>query len=272
MLRNDQGFCENACMTFNPGFDIRVTDRPLGFRYGSDVFGPEPESRRLEAIRHSLLDPQCDGPDPAYVIAMDVGRESHRQELLRRQLLYGVVAFAEGRLGREPVRSQGHVHRVSEHSGWRPPELYEIWSGRACIYMQEDAAADPGRCFAVIAEIGDVVLVPPGWAHATVSADPANRLVFGAWCDRDYGFEYHAVRSYGGLAWFPILNSHSGLDWLPNPRYVQRELIVKDPRPYTEFGLEPGVPIYKQFERNADAIQWVSFPGLKRDLWQQFVP
>ena len=33
------------------------------------------------------------------------------------------------------------------------------------------------------------VIVPPGWVHATISADPKQPLTFGAWCDRDYGFE-----------------------------------------------------------------------------------
>lgn len=52
-------------------------------------------------------------------------------------------------------RSQpGHVHRISQHSGWSPPELYEIWQGKAIIYMQEYVDDDPGRCFAVLAEAG----------------------------------------------------------------------------------------------------------------------
>lgn len=259
-------------MSFNPGFEIQVSQEPLGFRYGAGVFGPPPEKRRLDAIRRSLLDPQCEGPDPVYVIAMDVGKEAHREEMVGRMLLYGVAAFASGRLGREPVRSQGHVHRVSKHSGWRPPELYEIWSGRACIYMQEHAADDPGRCFAVMAGPGDVVVVPPGWAHATISADPAEPVVFGAWCDREYGFEYDATQSRGGLAWFPILNSGNALEWQRNPRYSATSLMAKPPRSYAEFGLEPGVPVYTQFERNPETVQWVSNPGLMRECWRRFVP
>jgi len=85
------------------GLDIQVSSHPLGFRYGADMFGPEPELRRLDAIRASLRNPDCDEPDPAYAIAMDVGGN----------LLFGVVAYAAGRLGDEPVRSHGHVHRVS---------------------------------------------------------------------------------------------------------------------------------------------------------------
>ncbi len=44
-------------MAFYPGFDLKATKEPFGFQYGEDVFGPEPEIRRLDDIRASLADP-----------------------------------------------------------------------------------------------------------------------------------------------------------------------------------------------------------------------
>lgn len=258
-------------MRFNPGFDIQTTPE-LGFRYGPNVFGPDPEFRTLDAIRPSLLDAQVSGPARVYGIAMDVGKQEHRPELERRMLLYGAVTYAAGRLGREPVRSQGHVHRVSRHSGWSPPEVYEIWAGRAVVYMQEYAADQPGRCFAVAGGPGDVIVVPPRWAHATISADPAQPLSFGAWCDREYGFEYDAVRARQGLAWYPLLTEAGDLQWHANPRYEPSELIQKAPRAYPELGLTGKAPIYTLFEQNPAAVQWVSAPGIKQEVWADFEP
>lgn len=253
-------------MSFNYGLDIEITTSPLGFQYGAGVVGPAPEYRALDAIRESLCDPHCSGPDPVYAIVMDVSKCEHRAELERRMLLFGVVTYAAGRLGPEPVRSQGHVHRVSRHSGWRPPELYEIWRGRAVIYMQEFAAGDPGRCIAIEAGPGETVVVPPGWAHATISADPEQPLTFGAWCDREYGFEYAAVRERRGLAWYPLLDSAGALEWKRNPRYEERPLILKRARAYPELGLETGVPVYAQLDR----VGWVSKPA--EVDWQAFEP
>jgi glucose-6-phosphate isomerase, archaeal len=142
---------------------------------------------------------------------MDVARRSDHEALQSRMLLFGVVAYARGRLGEEPVRSQGHVHCVSSHSGWSPPELYEIWSGRAVILMQEHPADNPGRVYAVEAGTGEKVLVPPGWAHATISAD-RHRPLFGALCDREFGFEYEQLRKRRGLAWYPLAISQHALD------------------------------------------------------------
>ena len=159
-------------MSFNPGIEIRSLGNPLGFSYGPGTFGPRPQVRSLDAIRASLRDPACHGPDPVYAIAMDVGKVEHAAELKRRMLLFGLVTFAAGQLGREPVRSQGHRHCPSSRSGWRPPEVFEIWSGAACIYMQEFAADNPGRCFAILAGPGDVVIVPPPGPRAPPLSGP----------------------------------------------------------------------------------------------------
>ncbi|MCK9641430.1 MAG: hypothetical protein M0R39_16110 [Prolixibacteraceae bacterium] len=259
-------------MNFYPGFDIIPTRQPMGFAYGLGVFGPEVENRTLDSIRMSLRNPLCAGPDPVYSIAMDVGKKEHLPQLEQLHLLYGAVTYAAGRLGEEPVRSQGHIHKVSPLSGWSTPEVYEIWSGRAIIYMQETANDRPGKCFAVIANPGEVVIVPPYWAHATISADPEQPLTFGAWCDREYGFEYDGVRAHNGLAWFLLLAENGEIRWQKNPNYLDSELIVKSPEIYNQLGIEPGKPIYTQFEENPRKFLFVPQPQSVKEVWIDFIP
>ena len=263
---------DNIIMKFNPGFDIQPTIHPMGFEYGSNVFGPEVENRSLDSIRKSLRNPECDGPDPVYSIAMDVGKLEHLPILEKLHLLYGAVTYAAGRLGNEPVRSQGHIHKVSPLSGWSTPEVYEIWSGKAIIYMQETAEDNPGRCFAVIAGPGEVVIVPPYWAHATVSADANQPLTFGAWCDREYGFEYEDVRRHGGLAHFPVIAGNDEIRWMRNTKYLVSDLVVKSPEIYAQLGIESGKSIYEQFEENPDKFLFVPQPQLLKEIWENFVP
>lgn len=260
---------------FDPGLNLAATDAPLGFTLGDDTYGPTPEVRRLNAIRASLRDPQCDGPDELYAIMMDVGREQDRADLEARHLLFGVVTYAAGRLGDEPVRSQGHIHVVSPRSGWSTPEVYEVWRGRAVILMQERCVAgdgDPGRCFAVEAGPGEVVVVPPGWAHATISADVSVPLTFGAWCDRAYGFEYGGVRAHGGLAYFPLLDADGGLRFEANATYAAPALERRGARTYAELDIESGVPIYTQYTQDRDRFGFVPDPVLRASAWEGFVP
>ncbi|NWC63866.1 glucose-6-phosphate isomerase family protein [Cedecea sp. P7760] len=252
------------------GLDMLIHHQPMGFSYGEETLGPLPEIRTLDQIRASLRDPECTGPEQVYAIAMDVARISDIAELKKRMLLFGVVTYASGRLGEEPIRSQGHIHRVSAHSGWSPPELYEIWQGKAIIYMQEFVADDPGRCFAILAEAGDKVLVPPGWAHATVSASPHEPLTFGAWCDREYGFEYEAVRAYKGLAWYPILQDEH-VAWQHNRHYMPGRLHTTSPRKYREFGITDE-PLYQQFVDDPARFQFISKPGMVAEKWVNYHP
>ncbi len=259
-------------MNFDPGFDIEPLSVDEGFRLGEDCFQRGVEFRKLDSLRESLREPDCDGPENVYAIMMDVGRRQDLPAMEERMLLYGVVTYAAGRLGHEPIRSQGHIHKVSAHCGWSTPEVYEIWTGRAVIYMQERGEDQPGRCYAVEAGPGDVVIVPPFWVHATVSADPCQPLTFGAWCDRDYGFVYDQVRGHGGIAWFPLLREDGTLAWERNPAYQESRLIVKPPEDYAALGLEKGKPIYRQFREEPDRFLFVSDPKRAADIWAHFVP
>lgn len=255
-----------------PTLEVSLKPDRLDFEYGPGVVGPATEFRGLDAIRSSLLDPHCTGPDPVYGIAMDVARTEDMPLLRKRMLLYGIVAYAAGRLGEEPTRSQGHVHSIAPHSGWSPPELFEILAGEAIIYAQQNTDDDPGTCVAVSAREGDKVVVPPGWAHCVINADPARRMVFGAWCDRQYGFVYDGVRAHGGLAWFPVLRSGDEIGWRPNPSYRTSHLTIHAARTYPELDLAPDCDMYRQFLDNPDSLMWVSDPARKKSVWNSFVP
>ena len=253
------------------GLDLTVKTDPLGFEYGPDCFGPDPERRRLDDIRQSLRDPGCAGPEVVYAIVMDIGSPARRDDLVVRHLLYGAVVCATGQLGDEPIRSQGHVHRKSPRAGMPTPEVYEFWSGRGFVLMQEHDGDDPGACYAVEAGPGDVVVVPPGWAHATLSATPDQPLAFGAWCDRAYAFDYQSVRAHRGLAWFARLQG-GALCWERNPSYAASELIVKLPEPYAQLGLEPGVSIWRQYLSDPGRFDFVPDPARAASHWPVFVP
>jgi len=257
---------------FDPGLDIRFLKYSLALRYGPGVFGPKLEYRSLDSIRPSLRDPNCKGPDPVYAIAMDVGRVEDREELKRRMLLFGIVMYAAGRLGDGLVRSQGHVHAVAPHCGWSTPEVFEIWAGRAIVYAQERSGDDPGRCIAVTAGPGDRVVMPPEWAHYVANADTNAVLIFGAWCDRQYGFEYAQMRAHHGLAWFPVVADDGQIRWEPNPAYSSSKLEWRKARDYPELGLSPSLTAYEHLCQAPESIQWVSDPARLENLWQQFEP
>lgn len=115
-------------------------------------------------------------------------------------------------------------------------------------------------------------MVPPGWAHCVINADPAHRMVFGAWCDRQYGFVYDGVRRHGGLAWFPVLTAKDEIEWRANPSYQKPNLHVHSARIYPELGLLPDRSLYQQYLEDPNSVLWVSDPARKQSLWRDFRP
>lgn len=256
---------------FNNGIGINYNFETKEFIYSENSFGPETEKRKLDDIRKSLKNPQCTGPEVVYSIAMNVGLKEDREDLIDRNLLYGACIYSNGTLEDEPVRSQGHIHAISKSCDYSTGELYEIWHGKAIIFMQECAKYNPGRVFAVEASVGDVVFVPPGWAHYTANANPGDYMVFGAWCVRDYGFDYEDVRAHNGLSYFPIVKGNK-IEFAHNEKYENCELIKKTPRKYTELGLDYSKSIYEQYRETRCKFDFVTNPLKYRELWINFIP
>ncbi|MDD3746799.1 MAG: glucose-6-phosphate isomerase family protein [Anaerostipes sp.] len=258
-------------MKFNTGLAVDTIENPLGFTYGEGVEGPTPEIRRLDDIRGSLENPECEGPDELYCIAMDVKEENDKKDLEERNLLFGVVTYAAGKVGDGPVRSQGHIHAVSDSCQSSTPEVYEIWEGEAIIYMQESGSDHAGNCYAVHAKAGEVVIVPPYWVHATVNADVKTNMTFGAWCIRDYGFDYDEVRAHKGIAFFPKYRDEK-IVWEMNQMYESATLIEMEAREYKEFALEQGKAIYTQYKENHEKFDFVTNPAKYKEIWKQYRP
>ena len=84
---------------------------------------------------------------------------------------------------------------------------------------------------------GQVVIVPPGWAHCTINAKPDESMMFGAWCVRDYGFDYQDIRKHKGFAYFPK---------------VKGEKIV--------------------FEKNPEIFRFVTNPEIAEEMWKGYQP
>ena len=116
------------------------------------------------------------------------------------------------------------------------------------------------------------MVVPPGWAHAVINAGVTEPMLFGAWCDRQYGFDYSGVRAHGGLAHFPLVNANGGIDWVANQRYLARPLTRRRSRSYPELGLQADAPIYTQYRSAPESVEWVAQPQRMAELWTGFEP
>jgi glucose-6-phosphate isomerase len=105
-----------------------------------------------------------------------------------------------------------------------------------------------------------------------INADRNKRMAFGAWCDRQYGFDFTGVRAHRGLAWFPVFDAADRIAWKPNRNYNACPLEVRNARTYPELGLDSEQPLYLEFLRDPNSVMFVPEPQRAAACWPSFVP
>lgn len=242
------------------GFGVRLDPERLALEFASGITTAPVQRRRLDEVRALLREPDCDGPDHLYTIYMDIRVPGVSEALRAHGLGYGAVVYNHGALGREALRSQGHVHSVAPQTGVAYSELYEFWHGRGLVYMQDRASADVGDVVVVEAGPGDKVAIPPGWAHATVNTGDGP-MAFGAVYALDAKLLYEPLRRLQGTAHYVLADGTLE----PNPRYTRVPAARRmPPHRIPECGVEAGRPA---LAGDLARLDFVSRPERHPALW-----
>ena len=246
------------------GLDLHLDRDQLLLQFGPGLVYPAREVRHLDDIRSMIEDSVSPGPDPLYAIYMDVYRKEDGPILRDQGLLYGSVLYNRGTMGREYVRSQGHLHSRAGGTGPRYSEVFEFWSGHGFLYLQREAEPEVKRVLLVPVGPGDRVVLPCGWVHLVITTGK-DVLAFGAWCARDNTFEYDALRALGGAAYF----FHTDGSAVPNPRYrsvAPLEIVPPDTLP--DLGIPRNRPLYMSWREHPSVFAFMAHPELARDAWR----
>ncbi|MBX6378505.1 MAG: glucose-6-phosphate isomerase [Clostridia bacterium] len=259
-------------LTGQAGFPLRQgEDGRLDFDPGwlPDV----PSHRDLAAMRPVLFEPAADGPDPLYTMYRDVAAPRARPLLKTASLRFDLTVLAPGTVGPEWVKTFGHYHPTPPGAGFAYPEVYQVLVGRACFLLQRrDTSEDVVDVAAVVAEPGDVVIMPPGYGHVTLNVGEGN-LVMANWVERHFASEYGPYRRRRGAAYYGLADgSGRGLPvrWLPNPAYGAvppvRQLRARE---LPTCGLRHGESLYTRGVAEPDALAFLVRPELAEETWSR---
>jgi glucose-6-phosphate isomerase len=220
------------------GFPAQLDPERLTLTFGPGISTAPATIRRLDEVRSLLRDPEATGPGHLYTIYMDIRVPGRAEALRSLGLGYGAVVYNHGSLGGEALRSQGHVHSAPATTGVAYSEVYEFWHGRGLVYMQDSANADVSDVIVVEAGPGDKVVIPPGWAHATVNVGD-EAMAFGAVYAVEAQLLYEPLRKLQGTAHYVLADG--SLE--PNPRYRRvPEARRQAPHEIPEHGIGHGRP------------------------------
>jgi glucose-6-phosphate isomerase len=247
------------------GIGVQFEAETLTLSFGSGVTTAPVTVRSLDDVRPMLRDPECSGPEHLYTIYMDVKAPGVTEALGGRGLGYGAVVYNHGVLGREFLRSQGHVHSVAPETGVGYSELYEFWHGRGLVYMQSSGEDEVEDVIVVEAGPGEKVAIPPGWAHATVNIGD-EPMVFGAVYAPAAELLYEPLRRRGGTAHHVLADGTLEV----NPAYRRvPEARRQSPHTFPELGIAPGQPALVALGRDESCLDFVSRPDAFPGLWER---
>ncbi len=170
--------------------------------------------RLSQGLREVAADPNNLADDVVQywtVVEVNDGRDPSLREA---PLAYSLTYLSDRPMGWERAKTHGHVHTPGRTD--RPdPEVYEVLRGKA-IFLFQDLRVGPRATvvYAVHAEVGETVVIPPYMYHASVNGGDGP-LVFGDVCSRGLADDYGLVKESHGFAyhfprsgWAAVANAH----------------------------------------------------------------
>lgn len=129
---------------------------------------------------------------------------------LSGELISGVTRLHAGKVGLEYFMTKGHFHAVLETG-----EIYYALRGTGMMVME----TPEGECAVEPFAAGQVVYIPPRWAHRTVNIG-SNDLLFFWVCPAHAGHDYGTIEQQG---FRKIVVAAAGIPMIrENPRWSSR--------------------------------------------------
>ncbi len=241
-----------------------IAGLPLGLDdAGQMVFGPdvvvdESKARLVDELVPVAMEPEaCRGNrEVAYYMANGVYRRGDAGRLADLPFRYELTLIPERRIGREYVKTFGHIHTPEPQSGLAWCEVCEVLVGTAHFIYQTLDPSEPGATLAyyVEARAGEKILVPPDLDHATINPGPGP-LVFSDVVALGIGGNYDRFRATRGAAYYEVVDGGQPR-FVANPAYRRvpplRQVAVRD---YPALDLTRDEPLYTAFLRGR-AEKW----------------
>ena len=191
-------------------------------------------------------------------------------EIVRHGLLYNLLVMRGGVLPGTPeyFRSRGHSNSVAPGTNLPYPEIHEVITGEAWLYLQSNATDAPEDTVKMPLHAGQKAIVAPGWASLLVNISE-KPLVVGTWRMADCRTEHEALEALGGMAHFVLKGDNNKPTCEANPRYktvpVPR---TASPHDFPDFGLSDKEPLLAAFHRSPESLRCLLRPQDFTNTWK----
>ena len=127
----------------------------------------------------------------------------------KNKIRYDITVVPQKMLGEEFVKTKGHYH-IGKYQ-----EIYTVLNGQAIYLMQKRFKDDQIEdVYAVLAEKGDVVIIPSDYGHITINPSENEELKMANWVASDCKSNYSLFEKLQGACYYYTKNG-----WIKNENY-----------------------------------------------------
>lgn len=164
--------------------------------------------RHLSAMKGQFLDDQAFDAMLADQDQLIYEVYEIRRPEVAGELLLGVSVVHPGRVGREFFMTKGHFHTILETA-----EVYYVLKGEGFMVME----TPEGECVVKSLSPGQVLYIPPRWAHRSVCTSRQDDLVTFFLYPANAGHDYGSIEKHGFQKL--VLEGEGGIEIVDNPRW-----------------------------------------------------
>lgn len=219
----------------------------------------EKSFRRLSDMTPVLLDEQYVTDENSSKILYTMFRNSVSPEHIgmfrKENVRYDVTVIESANIGREPSKTFGHYHPMSEDGTNPYPEVYEVIEGSATFLLQRKMGSRITEVNLIDASRNDKVLIPPGYGHLTINTGEG-KLILANLVSSRFKSNYEPIREKHGGAVYVI--NVGGL--IQNPHYY-RTRVNRHSAPGISW-MDSKSSLYDQFINNPELFSFLNSPSL----------
>ena len=218
--------------------------------FGGEVVVDEHRERLVDALTPVVMEPEAarGSGEIAYYMDNGVYCRADAERLAGIPMRYELTLIPPRSIGRECVKTFGHIHHKEPRSNLEWTEVVEVVTGTAHFLLQtlDLNGPDADRVYLIEAHPGEKVLLPPGFDHCTIN--PGDEpLLFSDVIALGVSGDYSRFVATRGAAYLEVAGG-VGPELIVNPTYRHVALIQQVPlRDYPELRLASTEPLYTAF-------------------------
>lgn len=192
------------------------------------------------------------------------------EKIKKSNLRFDILDSEQTFLDEEYNKTAGHYHSKCGFGDYTYPELYEVTSGEAYYLIQKIEGDDVIDAYAVKAQGGDKVLIPPNYGHFTIFLSKEN-VQMSNWVSESLVSDYEPIKQKRGACYYALRekNSEGGIYWMKNKNYKSvPSLRFLPPTNFEDIGLFKNINMYNSV-KDLNRLDYLNNPQDYSELWNR---